>query len=230
MPRIDLFTSPECPSCPRAKEVVTAFAAEHPGVEVREWDLATNPGPAVGRGIFATPSLLLNGVDILLGVPTQADLLRHFGHLSAGPDEVRRVLVLNAYGDFLRRPVFEALSRAGYVPCPAESVEAAVDAVKTRALAGVVVALNPVFSRDGEILQSGIGFWAQVLARIDDPSWLSRPIVVTATSRASAPLVRSELTRHGVANPVLIVTKGEATDPGFPAVVQQHLDGRASAR
>jgi hypothetical protein len=77
--RIDLFTSSDCQSCPRAREVVTAFAAEHPDVEVREWDLATNPGPAVGRGIFATPSLLLNGVDVLLGVPTKADLLKRFG-------------------------------------------------------------------------------------------------------------------------------------------------------
>lgn len=86
MSRIDLFTSADCPSCPRAREVVTAFAAEHPDVEVHEWDLAANPGPAVGRGIFATPSLLLNGVDILLGVPTKADLFEHFGHMPARPD------------------------------------------------------------------------------------------------------------------------------------------------
>lgn len=83
MSRIDLFTSADCPSCPRAREVVTAFAAEHPDVEVHEWDLAANPGPAVGRGIFATPSLLLDGVDILLGVPTRADLLERFGQMPA---------------------------------------------------------------------------------------------------------------------------------------------------
>ena len=85
-PRIDLFTSPECPSCPQAREVVAAFAAEHPEVELREWDLASNPGPAVGRGIFATPSLLLSGVEVLVGVPKKTDLLKHLttAHHDAG--------------------------------------------------------------------------------------------------------------------------------------------------
>ncbi len=85
MPRIDLFTSPECPSCPRAREAVAAFVAENPGIEVREWDLATDPGPAAGRGIFATPSLLFDGVSIFLGVPTQDDLLAHFGRAEIRP-------------------------------------------------------------------------------------------------------------------------------------------------
>lgn len=57
---------------------MAAFAAQHPDVELREWDLTTNPGPAVGRGIFATPSLLLNGADVLFGVPTKTDLLKLF--------------------------------------------------------------------------------------------------------------------------------------------------------
>lgn len=39
-------------------------------VEIREWDLSRDPGPAVGRGIFVTPSLLIDGVHILIGVPT----------------------------------------------------------------------------------------------------------------------------------------------------------------
>lgn len=86
MPRIDLFTSPECPNCPRAREIVAAFAAQHPGVELREWDLTTNHGPAVGRGIFATPALLLNGVDVLFGVPTETDLLEHFPSVRDGAD------------------------------------------------------------------------------------------------------------------------------------------------
>jgi hypothetical protein len=130
---------------------------------------------------------------------------------------------------FLRRPVFEGLSRAGYVPCPAGSVEAAVQALKTRPLAGVVVALNPVVSADPEIVRSGIRLWAEILARVDDPAWAARPIIVTATSRASAPRVRGELTRHGVRNPVLIVTKSDAIDPRFPSVVQRHLDRSKNA-
>lgn len=74
--RIDLFTTPNCPGCPAARAVVTAFAERHRRVQVREWDLGRDPGPAVGRGIFATPSLLVNGNRILVGVPTLEELQR----------------------------------------------------------------------------------------------------------------------------------------------------------
>jgi hypothetical protein len=74
--RIDLFTSPGCPTCPAARAAVAAFAESHPGTEVHEWDLAREPGPAAGRGIFATPALLVNGTHVLFGVPTESELLR----------------------------------------------------------------------------------------------------------------------------------------------------------
>lgn len=225
MPRIDLFTSPECPSCPRAREVLAAFAARHPEIELREWDLTTDPGPAVGRGIFATPSLLLNGADVLFGVPTETQLLEHFSIDHERADGVRRVLVLNAYADFLRRPVFETLSRAGYVPFPVESVEAAARVIGTQLFAGVVVALNPELDAQGDMVQSGIGLWAQVLTKLNDAAWAARPILVTATSRGSAPLVRAELERHAIRNPVLIATKAEVTQPDFSSQVRRHLDG-----
>jgi len=72
--RIDLLTSPGCPGCAAAREVVREFAAERPGVEVHEWDLTRDPGPAAGRGIFATPAVIVDGRRILLGVPTPEDL------------------------------------------------------------------------------------------------------------------------------------------------------------
>lgn len=84
--RIDLFTSPDCPSCPAAREVVAAVQRDRPGVVVREWDLSRDPGPAVGRGIFATPSLLVNGSRILVGVPTPGELERSLTR-TAGPAE-----------------------------------------------------------------------------------------------------------------------------------------------
>ncbi len=231
MPRIDLFTSPDCPSCPRAREAVAAFVAENPEIEVREWDFATDPGPAAGRGIFATPSLLFDGASVFLGVPTQNDLLAHFGHRGRSAVGARRVLVLNAYQDFLRRPVFECLSRAGYVPCTVDSIEAAVEALRTRAADNVVVALNPTLGPEGRIEGSGISLWARILGQLGDPWWATHPIVVTATSPASAPLVRSELERHRIANPVLVATKAEVLEPGFHAAIQRHLEGqRADAR
>ena len=74
MTRVDLFTSPDCPGCPAAREAVASFAREWPDVVVREWDLTRDPGPAVGRGILATPAVLVNETRILLGVPDPREL------------------------------------------------------------------------------------------------------------------------------------------------------------
>jgi glutaredoxin len=74
MTRIDLFTAPGCPGCPAAREAVFAFARSRSSVEVHEWDLSQDPGPALGRGIVGTPALLVNGTHILLGVPEPHEL------------------------------------------------------------------------------------------------------------------------------------------------------------
>jgi hypothetical protein len=74
MTLLDLFTAPDCPACPAAREAVAAFARQNAGVTVREWDLTRDPGPAVGRGIVATPAVLVNGTHILLGVPDPRQL------------------------------------------------------------------------------------------------------------------------------------------------------------
>ncbi len=71
---IDLFTAPYCSACPAARAAVEAFARGRPDVVVREWDLTRDPGPAVGRGIVATPAVLVNGERILLGVPDEGQL------------------------------------------------------------------------------------------------------------------------------------------------------------
>jgi len=78
MTRIDLFVTADCPACPRARAVVQAFAERHPDVEVREWELGVDPGPAAGRGIFATPTLLLDGHEILVGFPAERDLAERY--------------------------------------------------------------------------------------------------------------------------------------------------------
>ena len=74
MTRLDLFTSPNCPACPAAREAVASFARERPDVVVREWDLTRDPGPALGRGIVATPAILVDDTRILLGVPEPREL------------------------------------------------------------------------------------------------------------------------------------------------------------
>lgn len=74
MTRVDLFTAPDCPACPAAREAVASFARECADVTVREWDLTRDPGPAVGRGIVATPAVLVNLTHVLLGVPDRRQL------------------------------------------------------------------------------------------------------------------------------------------------------------
>ncbi len=71
MTRLDLFTAPDCPA---ARAVVLSFARERPDIVVHEWDLTHDPGPAVGRGIVATPAVLVNLTRILLGVPELREL------------------------------------------------------------------------------------------------------------------------------------------------------------
>ena len=52
------------------------------------------------------------------------------------------VLILNAYGQFLRRPVFDALDRAGFDALAASDLSAAVELTRTKKLGGIVVGLN----------------------------------------------------------------------------------------
>lgn len=73
--RIDLLTSPLCPDCPAARDVVARVAAAHPGTAVYEWDITRDPGPAVGRGLFITPAVIVDGGRVVIGVPTESDLL-----------------------------------------------------------------------------------------------------------------------------------------------------------
>ena len=106
--RIDLLTSPGCPGCPAARDVIRAFAAEQPGVEVHEWDLTRDPGPARGRGIFATPTVILDGERILVGVPSREDLMGGEAR-SKGGCEVAEASVVNEVFGVVRK-------KYGFVP------------------------------------------------------------------------------------------------------------------
>ncbi len=85
MVRIDLFTSRQCAACPEARKLLADLTRRRGDVEVVEWDLERDPGPAVGRGIFVTPSLLIDGHEILYGVPTLEELEKRIGAVR-GPD------------------------------------------------------------------------------------------------------------------------------------------------
>jgi hypothetical protein len=82
--RLDLLTSPLCPDCPTARRVVAEVAAAHPGTEVHEWDITRDPGPAVGRGLFITPAVIVDGGRVVIGVPTERDLIENRSASAAG--------------------------------------------------------------------------------------------------------------------------------------------------
>ena len=133
------------------------------------------------------------------------------------------VLILNAYGQFLRRPVFEALDRAGFDALPASDLSEAVGLARTKKLGGIVVGLNLKPGTSGEVMESGLSLFARFLAEVGDPGFATRPIVVTVTYRSSSGVVEEEAARHGVTNPRLLASKADVLDPAFADAICEHF-------
>lgn len=206
--------------------MVRRFGLDHPSVEIRVWDLTHEPGPATRRGIFATPSVLLNDQTILIGVPTEAALTVHLSTSEAEhPSSMKsRVLIINAYGAFLRRPVTACLEHAGYEACPTSTVVEAVAELRRGGVAGLVVALNLGLNGAGAVTRSGLGVFAELRQAAPDPELFSCPIVVTATFKTAAGVVQEEARRHGIANPILLAAKSDVLDPAFGAEMRRHFE------
>ncbi len=75
---IKLLTSPTCPYCPRAREVVKQLAEEDGDVIALELSVTTDDGlkEAMRFGISGVPAIIINDREVLLGVPRMADLRR----------------------------------------------------------------------------------------------------------------------------------------------------------
>lgn len=66
---LKLFTQPNCPKCPSAKELCAKLEAQNPKLEIEKYDVSTVNGLAEASfyTVMATPSLLLcddNGKEI----------------------------------------------------------------------------------------------------------------------------------------------------------------------
>ncbi len=68
---IELFTSPTCPHCPRAKEVAERVVRQLPGALLIERDVTEpeNQRAAAEYGIKGVPTLVLNRRYIITGAP-----------------------------------------------------------------------------------------------------------------------------------------------------------------
>ena len=75
---IKLLTSPTCPYCPRAREVLRKFAQEREDVIVVELSVTTEEGlkEAMKYGISGVPAIIINDRYVLLGVPRIEELER----------------------------------------------------------------------------------------------------------------------------------------------------------
>ena len=75
MVEIKLLTSPTCPYCPKAREVVKRLAESEKDVIAMELDVTTEEGlkEALKFGIRAVPAIIIND---LVGVPSLNELKR----------------------------------------------------------------------------------------------------------------------------------------------------------
>lgn len=73
---LELFYSPYCPHCRKARERVRAFAANWPAerLEFRELDVLKELDRAVAVGVLQTPALAIDGELIAGPVPSRRAL------------------------------------------------------------------------------------------------------------------------------------------------------------
>ena len=74
---VEVFTSPTCPHCPGAVRVVEEAKKEIKDLEVEVLDTSdsSNRQKAMDYGIYAVPTIAINGVVEFVGAPTLSELM-----------------------------------------------------------------------------------------------------------------------------------------------------------
>lgn len=74
--RLELFYSPYCPHCGKARALLKAFAADWPtgSLQLREWDVVAEIERAVALGVVRTPALAIDGRLLTGAVPSRKAL------------------------------------------------------------------------------------------------------------------------------------------------------------
>jgi small redox-active disulfide protein 1 len=75
---LELFTSPTCPYCPRAREAIGDAVKAMKNALFIERDVTESENAELARryGIQSVPTLIINGAYRIEGVPGRDDLLR----------------------------------------------------------------------------------------------------------------------------------------------------------
>ncbi|MEA4957352.1 hypothetical protein SDC9_34105 [bioreactor metagenome] len=76
MLKVEVFTSPSCPYCPMAEQVVDEAKKEiGDEMEVEVINIMTDRQRAVDYGIMAVPAIAINGVVEFVGAPSKNELM-----------------------------------------------------------------------------------------------------------------------------------------------------------
>jgi small redox-active disulfide protein 1 len=74
--KVEVFTSPSCPYCPMAVELVEEVKKEMPDeLEVEKIDIMKDREKAVEYNLMAVPAIALNGVVKFVGAPSKEELV-----------------------------------------------------------------------------------------------------------------------------------------------------------
>ncbi len=74
--KVEVFTSPSCPYCPMAIELVEEVKKEMPDdLEVEKIDIMKDREKAVEYNLMAVPAIALNGVVKFVGAPSKEELV-----------------------------------------------------------------------------------------------------------------------------------------------------------
>lgn len=72
---IEVFTSPTCPYCPMAIEVVDEAKKEFGDkIDVEKIDIMVDREKAIEYGLIAVPAIAINGVVRFVGAPSREEL------------------------------------------------------------------------------------------------------------------------------------------------------------
>ncbi len=74
--KIEIFTTPTCPNCNPTIEFVKRVVEElEDEVEIETIDINKHPSRALSYGIFAVPTVAINGIVKFIGMPNKESLL-----------------------------------------------------------------------------------------------------------------------------------------------------------
>lgn len=74
--KIEVFTSPSCPYCPMAVELVDEVKREMPDdVIVEKIDIMQDREKAIEYNLMAVPAIALDGIIKFLGAPSKEELV-----------------------------------------------------------------------------------------------------------------------------------------------------------